>query len=65
MDYKRIEGFIAKYPDKTLKEIGSNFLLSDKTIWHITKQLNITYKKTIPLRGKAGRFEARVSKTVK
>ena len=65
VDYKKVKKFIEKNPDKTLKEIGERFKVTDKAVWYIVKQLGITYKKTLPIRGKAGKFERRISKTVK
>ncbi|MBM5783057.1 MAG: hypothetical protein FJ368_06545 [Pelagibacterales bacterium] len=62
VNYIKIQKFIEKNPDKTLKEIGDKFSITDKAIWHITKRLNITYKKTLSVRGKTGRFERRISK---
>jgi len=62
VNYIKIQKFIEKNPDKTLKEIGDKFSITDKAIWHITKRLNITYKKTLSVRGKTGRFEKRVSR---
>ncbi len=65
VDYKKVQKFIEKNPDKTLKEIGKKFKVTDKAVWYITKQLGITYKKTLSLRGKTGRFERRISKNSK
>lgn len=65
VDYKKAQKFIEKNPDKTLKEIGQKFKVTDKAVWHITRQLGITYKKTLSVRGKAGRFEGRISKNSK
>lgn len=65
VDYKKAQKFIEKNPDKTLKEIGEKFKVTDKAVWYITKQLGITYKKTLPVRGKTGRFEKRLSKNSK
>ena len=62
VNYIKIQKFIEKNPDKTLKEIGDKFSITDKAIWHITKRLNITYKKTLSVRGKTGRFARRISK---
>ncbi len=61
VDYEKAGIFIEKNPDKTLKEIGDAFGVKDTAILYIAKQLNITYKKTLPLRGEAGRFAARIS----
>lgn len=60
VDYKKAQKFIEKNPDKTLKEIGDKFGVKDTAILYITKQLNITYKKTLPVRGEKGRFTRRV-----
>jgi transposase len=65
VDYKKAKKFIEKHPDKTFKDIGYKFGVKDTAILYITKQLNITYKKTIPIRGKKGRFERRISKDFK
>ena len=65
VDYKKAQKFIEKNPDKTLKEIGEKFKVTDKAVWYIVRQLGITYKKTLPLRGEKGRFERRVSKDSK
>ena len=62
VNYIKIQKFIEKNPDKTLKEIGDKFSITDKAIWHITKRLNIIYKKTLSVRGKTGRFARRISK---
>ena len=48
-DIGKSQKFIEKNPDKTLKEIGEKFKITDKAVWYITKQLGITYKKTIPV----------------
>jgi transposase len=65
VDYKKAQKFIEKNPDKTLKEIGEKFKVTDKAVWYITKQLGITYKKTLLVRGEKGRFARRVSKNSK
>ena len=65
VDYKKAQKFIEKNPDKTLKEIGKKFKVTDKAVWYITKQLGITYKKTLPVRGETRRFERRISKSFK
>jgi transposase len=65
VDYKKAKKFIEENPDKTLKEIGEKFKVTGKAVWYIVKQLGITYKKTLPIRGKTGRFERRISKTIK
>jgi putative transposase len=65
VDYKKVQKFIEQNPDKTLKEIGDKFGVKDTAILYIAKQLNITYKKTLSLRGKTGRFERGISKTIK
>lgn len=63
VDYLKAKDFIEKNPDKTLKEIGD--YIGTKNVIYVIKKLNITYKKTLPLRGKAGRFETRISKNSK
>ena len=65
VDYEKIKKFIEKNPDKTLKEIGIQFKISAFAVYKITQKLNIAYKKTLPVRGKTGRFEARISKNSK
>jgi transposase len=65
VDYKKAQKFIEKNPDKTLKEIGEKFGVKDTAILYITKKLNITYKKTLSVRGKTGRSERRISKVSK
>lgn len=60
VNYKKAKKFIEKNPDKTLKEIGA--AIGTKDALYVIKKLGITYKKTLPLRGKAGRFEKRVSR---
>ena len=65
VDYKKVEEFIEKNPNKTLKEIGNKFKVTDKTVWYIVKQLGITYKKTLFIRGEKGRFTRKVSETIK
>jgi transposase len=64
VDYKEAKKFIEENPDKTLKEIGERFKVTDKAVWYIVRKLGITYKKTLLVRGKAGRFERRISKAV-
>ncbi len=59
VDYKSAKKFIEDNPDKTLKEIG--IAIGTKNALYVIKQLGITYKKTLSVRGKAGRFEARIS----
>ncbi len=63
VDYKKAKRFIEKNPDKTLKKIGNKFGVKDTAILYITKQLNITYKKTLPVRGKTGRFKRNIKKS--
>lgn len=63
VNYKKAQKFIEKNPDKTLKEIG--VAIGTKDALYVIKKLGITYKKTLPVRGKAGRFERRVSKDSK
>ncbi len=65
VDYDEVQKFIEKNPDKTLKEIGDKFGVTDKAVLYITKQLNITYKKTLSVRGAKGRFTRRISKNLK
>jgi transposase len=65
VNYKKAQKFIEKNPDKTLKEIGNQFGVKDTAILYITKKLNITYKKTLPVRGEKGRFERGISKNSK
>lgn len=62
INYKKAQKFIEKNPDKTLKEIGDKFGVKDTAILYIAKKLNITYKKTLSVRGKTGRFARRISK---
>lgn len=63
VDYLKAKNFIEKNPDKTLKEIGD--YIGTKNVIYVIKKLNITYKKTLPLRGKTGRFETRISRNSK
>ncbi len=63
VNYKKAQKFIEKNPDKTLKEIG--VAIGTKDALYVIKKLNITYKKTLPVRGKAGRFEKGLSKNSK
>jgi len=65
VSYKKVQRFIEKNPDKTLREIGDKFKISAFATHKITRKLGITYKKTLPLRGKTGRFERRISKNLK
>lgn len=65
VNYKKVQKFIEENPDKTLKEIGDKFKISAFATHKITRKLNITYKKTLPVRGKTGRFERRISKSSK
>ena len=65
VDYKKVQKFIEKNSDKTLKEIGIQFRISAFAVYKITQKLNITYKKTLPVRGAKGRFERRISKNIK
>ena len=64
VDYSKIQQYIEQNPDKTQVEFSRHFGLSDKAMWYILKKLNITYKKTILVRGKEGRFEKGVSKSL-
>jgi len=54
--------FVKENPDKTLKELGKAFGVSDVGVLKILRKLNITYKKTLLIRGEKGRFKRRVSK---
>ena len=63
VNYKEAKIFIEKNPDKTLKEIG--VAIGTKDALYVIKKLGITYKKTLPIRGKAGRFERTISKDFK
>jgi transposase len=63
VNYKKAQKFIEKNPDKTLKEIGA--VIGTKNVLYVIKKLNITYKKTLPVRGKTGRFERGISKSSK
>lgn len=65
VDYKKVQKFVEKNPDKTLKEIGERFKISAFASHKIIRKLNITYKKTLPVRGKTGRFERRISNSSK
>ena len=65
VDYKKVQKFVEKNPDKTLKEIGERFKISAFASHKIIRKLNITYKKTLPLRGAKGRFERRISNSSK
>jgi transposase len=60
VNYKKAKKFIERNPDKTLKEIGA--AIGTKDALYVIKKLGITYKKTLSLRGKTGRFERRISK---
>ena len=50
-----------KFCDNT-KLLSSFKSWADTNSAPLIKQLGITYKKTLPVRGKAGRFEARISR---
>lgn len=65
VDYEEVQKFIKENPDQTLKEVGAKFKISDFGALKILRKLNITYKKTLPVRGKTGRFERRISKSSK
>ena len=65
VDYNKVQKFIEKNPDKTLKEIGERFKISAFASYKIVRKLEITYKKTLPLRGKTGRFARRISENSK
>lgn len=60
VNYKKAKQFIEDNPDKTLKEIGA--AIGTKNALYVIKKLNITYKKTLLVRGAKGRFERRISK---
>lgn len=57
LDYKEVQEFIEKNPNKTLREIGRKFGVEDTNISYVVKKLNIAYEKTLTARGKNGRFE--------
>ncbi len=59
VNYKKAKKFIEKNPDKTLKEIGA--AIGTKDALYVIKKLGITYKKTLLVRGKEGRFERKIS----
>ena len=63
VDYEKAKKFIEKNPDKTLKEIGDS--IGTKNAFYVIRKLNITYKKTLSVRGEKGRFERRVSKNLR
>ncbi len=65
VDYKKLQKFVEKNPDKTLKEIGERFSISAFATHKIVRKLDITYKKTLSVRGKTGRFERGISKNFK
>ncbi len=65
VDYNKVEEFIEKHPDKTLKEIGEKFKISAFATYKIIRKLDITYKKTLPLRVAQRRFVSRISKNLK
>ncbi len=65
LDYEKVANFVAKHPDFSLKEIGKEFKTSDSAIFYVLRKLNITYKKTLPIRGAKGRFARRISKDLK
>ena len=65
VDYLRVQKFVEKNPDKSLIEIGERFRISAFATHKIVRKLDITYKKTLPIRGAKGRFERRVSKISK
>jgi transposase len=60
INYDRVAAYVDKHPDETLKDLGKRFKTSDTAILYILRKLNITYKKTLPLRGAKGRFERRI-----
>jgi transposase len=45
VDYEKVQKFVEKNPDKTLKEIGERFKISAFASHKIIRKLNITYKK--------------------
>ena len=63
VDYMMVKQWVNNNPDKTLKEIGRECNTNDTAILYILRKLNITYKKTISIRGKEGRFKKGVSET--
>lgn len=65
IDYDKVSQYVETHPDKTLKELGCKFKTSDTAILYILRKLNITYKKTLPVRGAKGRFARRVSESSK
>jgi len=65
VDYEKVQKFVEKNPDKTLKEIGERFKISAFASHKIIRKLGITYKKTLSLRGKTGRFERGIPKNSK
>ncbi len=60
VDYERAKEIIEQNPDKTLKELGE--LIGTKDMGRVMKKLNITYKKTLLVRGENGRFTRRIPK---
>jgi len=65
VDYKKFQKFVEKNLDKTLKEIGERFKISTFASRKIIRKLNIAYKKTLSIRGKAKGFERRISNSSK
>jgi hypothetical protein len=65
VDYEKVQKFVEKNPDKTLKEVGERFKISAFATHKIIRKLGITYKKTLSIRGKTGRFERRIPKNSK
>lgn len=63
VDYNKVQKFIEENPDKTLKEIG--IAIGTKDALYVIRKLGITYKKTLPVRGKTGRFARRISENSK
>ena len=56
VDYKKIQKFIEKNPDKTLKEIGTKFKISAFASYKIIRKLSITYKKNASCTRKGGKI---------
>jgi transposase len=63
VDYNKVQKFIEENPDKTLKEIG--IAIGTKDALYVIRKLGITYKKTLSVRGKTGRFARRISENSK
>jgi len=65
VNYQDLSFYVNSHPDQTLKEIGDQFNISPFGVLKILRKLGITYKKTLPVRGKTGRFERRISRSSK